>query len=135
MNFLITSLKNFLYFGRELAKPEKLKKITLKKFLLFRERELFSPKLYKNFVFFSKKVFLIFQEMERSSPKLKKLPISQEGTFELGKQTKKKTLWKKFLYFTRNVFLISWGIKLSKLHFHLRNLKCLLFTFYALTFS
>ena len=43
--------------------------------------------------------------MERSSPKLKKLPISQEGTFELGKQTKKKRSEKNSYIFPETFFL------------------------------
>ena len=45
-------LKNFLYFRREVFDLEKLKKPTLKKFLIFQEMELSSPKLKKLLYFF-----------------------------------------------------------------------------------
>ena len=51
--------KNFLFFRRGLSELEKLKKPTLKKFLIFREMELSVPCL-KNSYFFLKKI-LIFQ--------------------------------------------------------------------------
>ena len=48
-------------FWKGLSELKKLKKATLKKFLIFRDMELFSFKL-KNSYIFLKKTFLIFQE-------------------------------------------------------------------------
>ena len=73
--------------SRELSELKKQKKSTLKRFLLFQEIELFSPKLKKVLYFFQNKLFLyfrrldkpkkqeifIFQEMEVSSPNIKKV--------------------------------------------------------------
>ena len=81
-NFLAPSLKSILYFRRELSKFKKLKKPTLKKFLIFQGMELLSSKVKKLLCFFrksffyhfrrelvksEKQKFLIFGEMELSS--------------------------------------------------------------------
>ena len=65
-----------------------------KVFLIFREMELYDPKIKKVFKFYQKKVFLIFQETKLSSLKFQKF---WEKTFRAWKI--KKLILKKFLIF------------------------------------
>ena len=62
MQLSAPSLRNFLYFRRELSKLKKQKKLTLKKFLIFRQMKHSSPKVKKNLfnsLYFPKKQFKI----------------------------------------------------------------------------
>ena len=67
-NFLALTVKNFLYFRKELSGLEKLKKITLKKFLIFWEMELSSLKIKNFLIFFQIKNLLYFRRRTCKAP-------------------------------------------------------------------
>ena len=71
-NFLAPILKNFLYFGYGTFLSHN--------FLVFQERNIWARKIKKKPTL---KKFILFQDIELSSPKLKKLLIFQEGTFKV----------------------------------------------------